>query len=653
MITQIEFLVKKHKANTLESREIDRPCDRLSDTDKKIIEIFGNGNRWNYILKPLTEEDPSHNHWFTISRDSKLKNKIYGQKYLLKDFLPFKLDDVAIAHLWNDHRCILGMRPGKYTDKLTIDIDRGSPYLSESSIERIKKSISLIGLEGSIITQSSCSGGIHIIFPLPDPLESFYLAKIVKNTLESSGFEIKAGILEAFPNLKSDRHALYNGIRLPLQPGTGAAILDDSLIPISDSFDYFYDLWHEAIACQDQEKLENLIAGEKGQSWQGEKRSHGGSEKWHQILSDRDDLLEKGWNQHGQTNKILGDLARYGVICEGLSGEPLADYIRGTAEKMPGYRKFCGHQKEIGARAIAWARCAEKKYRPHSQCQKSDHDAPLPDPGLSNSDRKKDALDRLLSALREMEKVSRSIANKTQFVRELAAIARSSFTTIGKYWDSLIKPVFDRLKSLLGKDSEEISKKASSTDEIVCNPLSSKDFSDFDPKAAADGSVCNPLPSKDFRDFEDKPNTKYVCEPSAHIHPLSSDLKDKNLDLNPLEFGDRSPSAGDRDFRGSEAQAKKKLLGIIDRAKEAIGLKSPKPKLKSSPSPSRSAISYFPRSGNTIENTPWPSWIPRIYRNKISRDLWHLVGSEKPNGGDCTWWALANPSGLDSLRPKR
>jgi hypothetical protein len=123
---------------------------------------------------------------------------------------------------------LFGIRPGKTTDHLVIDIDRQSPYHPANdpqSIDLILQVLEPIGIEKSLLVQSSYSQGIHIFVPLNQEVSSYLLADAACTLLENSGFTIAPGTLETFPNRKAyvaeNKQSLFNAYRLPFQePGS-------------------------------------------------------------------------------------------------------------------------------------------------------------------------------------------------------------------------------------------------------------------------------------------------------------------------------------------------------------------------------------------------------------------------------------------------
>ncbi|PSB03119.1 hypothetical protein C7B64_09915 [Merismopedia glauca CCAP 1448/3] len=190
-------------------------------------------------------------------------------------------------------------------------------------------------------------------------------------TAINSGFRVKDGELEIFPNTKTynpKKPTNYKAHRLPLQPESGSFLLDDDLQPESDSIEKFLDLADMASLGQDIE----LIEGAAISAYQTRKsRSFAPlSIKAEEFERDLLEQLTDGWSDYGQTNDLLRVIGTYGRIFKKVGDRPLSlpeltEYIATTAQKLPNYRKYCRHQHNINQRAADWARCVAKFYYPY------------------------------------------------------------------------------------------------------------------------------------------------------------------------------------------------------------------------------------------------------------------------------------------------
>ena len=106
-----------------------------------------------------------------------------------------------------------------------IDIDEGSRYHPGSFDGEgdlpVKAALKTIGLHETIELQSSISTGMHLLYPLDAVVSTWELAQSLEHCLASGGLELKAGVLELRPNVKS-YGANYLAIRAPLS-GEGNA----------------------------------------------------------------------------------------------------------------------------------------------------------------------------------------------------------------------------------------------------------------------------------------------------------------------------------------------------------------------------------------------------------------------------------------------
>jgi hypothetical protein len=110
---------------------------------------------------------------------------------------------------------IYGCRFGRLTWFAVVDLDAGGRYHSHEQIKRLQKVLAGFGLGGSVIFQSSESGGYHLYIPFRSPVDSNALSFVLDVLLTDAGFKIERGHLEIFPNVKEGSKGF--GLRLPLQ----------------------------------------------------------------------------------------------------------------------------------------------------------------------------------------------------------------------------------------------------------------------------------------------------------------------------------------------------------------------------------------------------------------------------------------------------
>ncbi|MEL6394106.1 MAG: hypothetical protein AAFR97_15285, partial [Bacteroidota bacterium] len=237
---------------------------------------------------------------------------------------------------WQDAAQLVGVRFGNTTTYALLDIDAGSDYLSR--LDDIKAVLETIGIVRTVAIRSSWNGGLHLYIPLPDVYPTFDVACSLKYCLESQGFKLAEGQLETFPNVKSYAHwwkgqfSEYHAHRLPLQPGSGSAMLNQDYQPISGDLSRFFWSWQFAARSQDVEALGAALKHGRDQHRKRPKlRSHP-VDRWRLDLEAE---IEEGWSDHGQTNGLLKSIACYGRVFERLAGQELIDYTVRIAVSRP------------------------------------------------------------------------------------------------------------------------------------------------------------------------------------------------------------------------------------------------------------------------------------------------------------------------------
>ena len=272
--------------------------------------------------------------------------------------------------LWQKHQdpnSLIGLSFDTKTYFVALDIDPGSPYHpnhDEAAFRKILGTLEDIGLVGSIKLRSSWSEGLHVYFFFEEQVRTFDGACAVQEILRTSGFEIKSGKLEIFPNAKG-YNSHYKGLRLPLQPATGSVVLDGNLNPVSDDVDYFLDLAEYSAKRQDIE-LFRKASKKYGQQVTVSRCSRGGKNSLEKFRKDLLVELADGFTADGQTNLLLLTLGCYGVVFEGLDEtigeESLTEFIVNRITNMKGYEEFCDHKHEIEKRAREVARSSQRFY---------------------------------------------------------------------------------------------------------------------------------------------------------------------------------------------------------------------------------------------------------------------------------------------------
>jgi len=383
------------------------PSDPLG---ARLWEIFGR-YPWQWIYKP-----DGGNTWETEGRYP-LRPRVFWKN-------------------WQDAALALGVRFGSQTQYALIDIDKGSAYLTQAKLGEILEALETIGINRVLKLRSSFSGGLHLYIPLPNPVATFNLACALKECLKAFGFTLAAGQLEVFPNTKAygrswmGEHVEYQGHRLPLQPGSGAVLLNDSLQPVGDRLERFFWSWDFAAQAQDMGLLGEALATAK-KNRRKHRRICTKLEQW------RDDLqheMSEGWTDFGQTNHLLKTIATFGRVFLGLKGHELATYVSDRAIGSPGFDKFCRHQHEIHRKAICWARSVEGYYFParDNEGEQKGDSYPLEPATNGNKERQWEANYRINRAMRDIltEGLHKALKTVSQWADEVVRRAHCSMRTL-------------------------------------------------------------------------------------------------------------------------------------------------------------------------------------------------------------------------------
>lgn len=265
------------------------------------------------------------------------------------------------SQLWRwhqDEKQLVGIRFDTTTYFAIIDLDKGGKYHNPESINRIKSALEDIGIVSIVPIQSSWSGGYHLILVLEEKLPTFNLACALEQKLKSVGLIPKPGHLEIFPNVKSyskTEITNYNAIRCPMQPGSGALLLDDDLQPISNNVAIFLAHCEHAARRQDLTKLKRFC--QKARKRHKPKYDKQKTSKIDAWRSQWEAIITTGWTATGQTNTLLPIFVNYGIVFLELEGENLVKYAVNTATSAPGYSQYCQHQHEIEAKVRDWVEC--------------------------------------------------------------------------------------------------------------------------------------------------------------------------------------------------------------------------------------------------------------------------------------------------------
>ncbi|MEL7054512.1 MAG: hypothetical protein AAGM45_22405, partial [Cyanobacteria bacterium J06588_5] len=260
-------------------------------------------------------------------------------------------------------RIILGKRFGKLTNYLMIDIDINSPFHPRNGgIEKILAAMESLGLCRFLLIRSSVSGGLHIYFPLAEPVSSWAIACAAHAALTAAGITVAGGICELFPNKKAF-NAEHNGHRLPLQDGS--FILDSDFRCIGNSKAVFLRQWQLCTARQGDKQLTEALT-----------EKHKPLPKPVSVGA----LPTIAWTDQGQSNDIMRQLVNYGDAVMGHKTIPaLGDWIVAVAPQLPGFLQFASEESrnDLTRRnwAYRWAKSHFKAGRLYAAKASSNHNA--------------------------------------------------------------------------------------------------------------------------------------------------------------------------------------------------------------------------------------------------------------------------------------
>lgn len=165
-----------------------------NDAVSDFLDLF-QFHRYQYIYR--AHESPS---WLSAKEDWRLTDTEI-------------LKAIAAAH----PKYLLGFRFGKQTRFAVIDIDSKSPYRNLRSFNKLKRVLSAAGINHVVPFRSSESDGWHLYIFFDEYVSSTHLRRALVDLLTYTGFRIKSGELEIFPNTSQTSAGM--GLRLPLQPG--------------------------------------------------------------------------------------------------------------------------------------------------------------------------------------------------------------------------------------------------------------------------------------------------------------------------------------------------------------------------------------------------------------------------------------------------
>lgn len=379
---------------------------------QRLHTLFGR-QLWDFIEAPAPP--PGQKPEWTTVKDYQLRPRLLWQR-------------------WQDSHTIIGVRFESETYYGLIDIDAESPYCNAEAIADIRAALETIGITRTILLRSSHSNGLHLYIPLPELIKTFDLAVGLEECLKAQGYAIAKGQLEVFPNPKTygvEKIILYNGHRLPLQPGTGSCLLDDDLNPIGDSLEQFFALWDNAAPQQDMDELRHALKIGRDNRRKKPRLKRNTSRRAEVWRADMEAEIEDGWSGPGQTNHLLKVIACHAHVFLQLEGNDLIEHTLETATHLPGYHQHCRHQPDIERRVKAWCRSVQNYYWPYGSDPKR---SPVDSSTQPNQNQLKaeDAQQRIRQAYEQLQAIR--LPNTIRaLMKRLAEVAGSSFETLRKY----------------------------------------------------------------------------------------------------------------------------------------------------------------------------------------------------------------------------
>mgnify|MGYP001797175379 CR=1 FL=1 len=362
-----------------------QPCDRNALRSLKPSRSEGSSNLKSFqhfpkqtVASPSREADHDFfDIWTTLPSWSPIIKKPDGWITIVNRSgkkVPLVLGTVESHYR---RHIILGKRFGKLTNYLMIDVDTGSPFHPrKGGIDPILDAMESLGLCRHLLIRSSASEGLHIYFPLEEPVSAWGIACAAHAALTTAGVTIAGGICELFPNKKSFNSEL-NGHRLPLQDGSFG--LDDEFRCISNAKSVFLKQWQLCAAGQDETVLAALLAEKPGAIPRPLSASA---------------LPPIAWTGKGQSNEVMKQLVNYGDAVMGhRTIQALGDWIVAIAPQLPGFHQFASEESrnDLTRRSWAyrWAKSHFKAARLYAAKASFDHNATVA----------AEALERLLIAL--------------------------------------------------------------------------------------------------------------------------------------------------------------------------------------------------------------------------------------------------------------
>jgi hypothetical protein len=333
----------------------------------------------------------------------------------------YRLTHAELIRKWADPATIIGLRPLKDTQKLTIDIDRSSKYHAFNNPQLYQELIDClaeIGLCDGEIVRSSASGGHHLIFVLSETINSFDLACLLYLYLEERGFGVATGQLELFPNVKSF-NSNFNAVRLPFQEGSELLESDFNIVPQSHEENMAYLVSRIENNGNDLDLLKVIIRKRKKDFKKLYKQFNSlGNTKIQEWYRDWSETIDMGWTAKMQTNHLLGVFCKFSVVFEGITDPvQLWEQVKTKVLAAPGYDQFCEHQHEIDRRIKDWVRCTLKRYFPLGSRRQINSNgqyrsAPRPRSTVRTDDVKRRIQDAIASVVQQLGNLPQKLTDR-------------------------------------------------------------------------------------------------------------------------------------------------------------------------------------------------------------------------------------------------
>jgi hypothetical protein len=409
----------------------------------------------------------------------------YALKPVWKTTVKISLDE--LVKIFRDKDELVGIRPGKETNQILIDLDLSSihyphAFLGEIAwkpIEDIRDVLLTIGLESKLF-YSSENKGIHIRVFLPEMVNTLHLGAAVEYALIDAGYELKGGQLELSPRIKpyseeGEKIQLHHAFRLPMQRGGAYIGIGHEVEERTDidRLDHLVEIIQENIQEQDMDRLNEAMAAAYArlyeENWKRFRQQAPVRGKAAQFKESMELRMARGFDGKGQTNELMKETLKYGYIFLHLTGQELVDWLVGSMEAMPGYKQYCGHQHEMLRKAIVWQRWIEKprnRYYPYGGKGISQKEQAGETEARVNKNESKaaEAKVRLRIAVQNLEKAGKKFTKVTELLAAIKTEANRSFSD-----RTLYKPEYRAIweKLLVVEENAEFGKNSTLRPELA------------------------------------------------------------------------------------------------------------------------------------------------------------------------------------------